>query len=576
VVEDSTHSKKLSPLPITRLRIRKVLECAGPLALWPGNSLPLTGSCPKQKLLFSMRSTRTSSLRIWLGILLLGFSFCWTKAEFAGAQEAPAITNALGSTSRAASGFLFAQAKRPAAALAELELASQSPARDLISEWQLANGYAILNLFQPAKEHFVNYLRLAHEQELPAATVAEVEALIATMDEHLTMHYVTAERPPKTIFLDSIQQNLTREERQLAVNPLDSNSAMGQWAKDITATGTNAEHRARLLFETILRRQNEHALQRQPTPLTAQEVFSQWKNAPAAMQCQEVTFLFVSLARSVGLEAYATTVEENFAGGKSPHACAALFLGGRALLVDPNFGLFGAPHKRFTVLNDVRACAEYLCEFTDLKRARIAAKLAPESFFVQCRLAYALMEESLWTEAEALMPILVRLGAEGAMTKEVLARLADHRGETSKAIQLLEEASKIDPAEGGNHLTLGCYYHAAGQLARADESLQKALNCQLNDQETKTVSRLLKQWREEALHSPIIPTNGQNGAIGPAEKLGSALKTNAGAKVKMAEATSPEMANVSVGWALFFLLLLLSLVVGFGRLVQRYYGTDKD
>ena len=71
--------------------------------------------------------------------------------------------------------------------------------------------------------------------------------------------------------------------------------------------------------------------------------------------CQEYAKLFVVLARALGLEAWMVHIERWEDGSTGYHDCAALFLEGHGLLIDPTWRAFGIRHQAFTVLDDVQA-----------------------------------------------------------------------------------------------------------------------------------------------------------------------------------------------------------------------------
>ena len=65
----------------------------------------------------------------------------------------------------------------------------------------------------------------------------------------------------------------------------------------------------------------------------------------------------MALARAVGVKAFYVHLEEDYSGEIVYHDCAAVFVGGKALLVDPAYQWFGAPHKQYVVLDDLQAIA---------------------------------------------------------------------------------------------------------------------------------------------------------------------------------------------------------------------------
>ena len=73
-----------------------------------------------------------------------------------------------------------------------------------------------------------------------------------------------------------------------------------------------------------------------------------------------------------------------------------MFIGDKALLVDPAYQWFGAPHKEYVVLDDVQAIAHQYYQPSgkgnQVARCRLAAKLHPDTAWGQLRLAGALIQ----------------------------------------------------------------------------------------------------------------------------------------------------------------------------------------
>src|SRR5437879_7949775 len=132
---------------------------------------------------------------------------------------------------------------------------------------------------------------------------------------------------------------------------------------------------------------------------TAKEVFAAWNTPGASFRCQELAYLYVALARAVGLRAYFVSVEQQCDGGRDLHNCAAVFLAGQALLSDPAFW-FGVPHKSFTLLDDVQAVATHLSALGDVKASQIAWKLGPDLYIVHLSRLSGLANEGRWAEAQ--------------------------------------------------------------------------------------------------------------------------------------------------------------------------------
>src|SRR5262249_46945538 len=140
--------------------------------------------------------------------------------------------------------------------------------------------------------------------------------------------------------IKELHQRLTPAELELLVNPLASSSGICGWAQRVTQDATNDTQRARLLFETLER----HPGGKVSKVRTAQEVFQLLNNPKEPFCCQDYTKLLIAGARDAGLKAFYTHLERDYAGNIVYHDCAVIFAGGEAMLVDPAYHWFGAPH----------------------------------------------------------------------------------------------------------------------------------------------------------------------------------------------------------------------------------------
>lgn len=68
--------------------------------------------------------------------------------------------------------------------------------------------------------------------------------------------------------------------------------------------------------------------------------------------CGEQAYLFVSMARISGLTANWVHVTRDNSDRGVHHACAAVVLGGRTVLVDPAYQTFDIQHREFRILDD--------------------------------------------------------------------------------------------------------------------------------------------------------------------------------------------------------------------------------
>src|SRR6185369_14273278 len=120
----------------------------------------------------------------------------------------------------------------------------------------------------------------------------------------------------------------------------------------------------------------------------------------------------VALARAVDLEAFYVPVNEDCYGRTLSHACAGVWLGEKALLVDPAYSWFGVPHRKIEALNDCQTLVIALAGLArrgdtstsdDLQRAQIANKLTPNWEWSRSYLIGALMGDERWAVAKQMV-----------------------------------------------------------------------------------------------------------------------------------------------------------------------------
>jgi tetratricopeptide (TPR) repeat protein len=390
-------------------------------------------------------------------------------------------------------GYIYAQQRYRDKAMAQLEESERRVSSgDILAELFLGHGYTALNETALAVKHCERFIRLATERATFPEEIKAFEKFVAEAKPTLKPTWIT-NAPPKNYTRQELNQVLERKlnhkELRLTVNPLASSDAMARWAKKITEAATNDIQKAGMLFDVLKQRVPTDGLNLHSHSLTAQEVYAKWNEPGFLMECQQGTFLFVALGRAVGLRAYAVNVHETFDGGKSPHACAAVYVGNDALLVDLTYPWFGAPHQSFTVLDDLQAVAVHLCMGGDLERSRIATKLAPELALVEASLCGNLINAGRWSEAQELLPLVVRVDMIGAMTTGLQAAFAMHEGQVALAETLLHKAIGLDPRSSSLRFQLGNAYLAEGRLKEARESFESALRCL----HTKEQAEVLKE-----------------------------------------------------------------------------------
>lgn len=75
--------------------------------------------------------------------------------------------------------------------------------------------------------------------------------------------------------------------------------------------------------------------------------------------CAEMTFLYVTMARSAGLVAKVADVTRDHEGKRVEHACAAVSADGRWVLADVAYHTFDIQHQKFRLMSDREVIRHY-------------------------------------------------------------------------------------------------------------------------------------------------------------------------------------------------------------------------
>lgn len=375
-------------------------------------------------------------------------------------------------------GYLYAVQRKREQAIAHLREAERLPQDDEVNTEQfLSQSFESLHENPSAAEHYQKFIVLAKAQSIDPVEIKTAEESLRKLKSTLTLAFVTASQPrayTDQSLREALREKLTPKEQALAINPLSTTAEMSHWVRTLTDGATNDLQKARMLFDSLSRHLD-------PGPggtRTAREVFADWNKPGSSFLCLEYAHLYVALARSVGLQAFVVDVAEDYEGRQVRHACASVFISGQALLVDPAYGWFGVPHKSFKVVDDFQAVIDYLIQFDDVERNRIACKLDPGSARAQFALASALVREELWKEAGERLPAIARLDTNGWMTMVVQAEFAAHEEHWDDAIVLLRKAVERNPDNGDTHVRLGLALVVQQKFRAAREAFEAGLRSQ--------------------------------------------------------------------------------------------------
>ena len=379
---------------------------------------------------------------------------------------------------RAHLGDVYAKKRDRERALRELKEAERLDPGDVNSEQFIWQGYVALHETPLALEHLEKFVALARPAGLAPKLVDYTEECGRELKARLTPSEVVAALP--TVYtrqsLDAaLRQRLTSVEYKLAVNPLASTPAMDLWAQELTRGATNELDRARKIFDALAR----HLDAGEAGARTAQEVFAAWNDPAQSFSCQEYAKLYLALARAVGLQAFYVHLEKDYSGEIVYHDCAAVFIGDKALLVDPAYQWFGAPHKEYVVLDDLQAIAHHFYQPSakgqGVTRCRLAAKLHPNTAWGQLHLVGALLKANEFDEARKVLKHAQQLEPGRWDSCTYQGFLAAKTGDLNGAAASLRKALEINPRHGPTHLILGWVLCQQNKLEAARDEYRLAV-----------------------------------------------------------------------------------------------------
>jgi TPR repeat protein len=273
-----------------------------------------------------------------------------------------------------------------------------------------------------------------------------------------------------------LSRRLTAEERKWVVNPLEITPEITAEAKRLTIGLTNDSLRAWALFAEVTRRGRGAGEGRRRT---ADEALQDSADPQTGFSCQDYAKLYVALARALGLDAWLVHIERCADGTIGYHDCAALFLEGRGVLVDPTWRAFGIRHEAFTVLDDAQAISHQAMQpgdgAPDLQRLRMGLKLNPEDRWTRLHFVRGMAEAGECETAAAELQQVRADGTESWDTHQAAAALEMARGRWQAALEELQLAVALNPDNAGIHSGLVKVYNHLGDSAKSSEHKERVL-----------------------------------------------------------------------------------------------------
>ncbi len=261
-------------------------------------------------------------------------------------------------------------------------------------------------------------------------------------------------------------------ESELVRIPFASTAEIAAWAKQLVGDSRDDIEKARRLFEGLTRHIN---LSQEIGGRTAAEAFRDWSDPKAGITCQDYTFLYVAMARAVGLKAYYVLVDKDYRNKVVFHACAGIFVNEKALLIDPGYRWFGAPHKEYQFEDDLRVVAAHLAQSSDVKKENLCLKLAPKWALPHFWIVASRIYHGQLDQARALLQVGLRLDSksEWALYAQVLLEVADRHWEA--AVMHSRDCLSLDPDAFIMHYFLGIALESQGKLTDARDEYRAYL-----------------------------------------------------------------------------------------------------
>lgn len=373
----------------------------------------------------------------------------------------------------------YARTADPDEARKELRTAEHlDAASDLDTLQQLAEVSELLNQAPAAAGYYTRFVESAKALGVSLLVISNAEDNLAELKARLSPHFVHAAMPRvlspsdlKTAF----KTLLTHQECSYITNPFATTPPMVRWAKRHVAGAHSDLEKAQKLFAGITPHLDVGELF---TDWTARQAFEALSNPKAPLSCQNYTFLYVALARSVGLKSFYVLVNRDVESNLVAHACAGVFIGGRTLLVDPTYGWFGVPHVDFTFEDDLSATALFLADTGSADLVRLGVKLRPDWALPRFLLTLNLAWNGAPQEARQALGPALKMDSKSWWS--FLARGSVEYAEDNgpAAVKDLQACFAMQPQFDQVSYALAKAYQSCGKLAEAREQYRNFLNAE--------------------------------------------------------------------------------------------------
>lgn len=138
---------------------------------------------------------------------------------------------------------------------------------------------------------------------------------------------------------------LTLTDRSIQ-NPFIISTGLVSIIKKCTNDCQTKEQKARAIYDWI--EQNIEYGEGNHNYSNSEEVIEEGRGI-----CGEMSFVYITMARSIGLESALVEVDRDRKGKKVAHACAVVNVGNREIFVDPAYHCFDIQHEEYKILTDM-------------------------------------------------------------------------------------------------------------------------------------------------------------------------------------------------------------------------------
>jgi len=382
-------------------------------------------------------------------------------------------------------------------ALIELRKAERIADPDPMDVLAIADCYALLNDVPLAVRNYEAFLEGAKKVGLELSSVEYVNERLDDLGPRLTPKFLPA-IAPRTFSAKELEaalaNTLSKQERELVVVPFATTPAMRQWAKDLVGDAGDDIEKARRLFHGLTRHVN---FQQGSGDRTAAETFVAWSDPKATLTCQDYTFLFMALARHVGLSTYYALVSRDYTQRFVSHACAAVFIDKKLLLIDPAYNWFGIAHEDYEILDDLRVVALYLAQSDETPKEAIALKISPDWAMAHLSVAISRASRRKLNEAKDCLQAGLMLDSESWLAFYAQACVEglekNHAAEVAHLRKCLELNRELHVA----HYLLGVALHWQGKVTEARAEYRAYLEGETDPEFAEAARKAVAQISEK-------------------------------------------------------------------------------